>query len=156
MSFFRELVSNLPLLSALLGWAIAQLIKGILYGVMNRGLSFERFFGSGGMPSSHAATMCAFTTATAFRFGAGSFEFAAAFLLMVVVLYDARGVRLETGKQAVAIHTIVEYLKKTASEPNKAERQLSLDQTLKELVGHTPLQVLAGGILGILIGIAVH
>ena len=156
MSFFEEFFSNLPLLSAILAWAVAQLIKGVLYGAMNHGLSFDRFFGSGGMPSSHAAAMCAFATAAAFRFGVGSFEFAVAFLLAIIVLYDARGVRFETGKQAMAILAIVEYLKKTAEDAKKAEHQLSLDQTLKELVGHTPLQVLAGSILGILIGIAVH
>lgn len=146
MQFLTDLVHNKILIAALSGWVIAQLAKVILYTIVNKQFSFERLTGSGGMPSSHAATVCALATA-AKRFGAGSFEFAVSFVLASIVLYDARGVRLETGKQAVTITAIIDHLL------NEGKILKLPEYKLKELIGHTPFQVLIGSIMGIGIGL---
>ncbi len=150
-AFFIDLFSNRVLVSALIGWASAQIIKAILYSVINHEFKAERLIGSGGMPSSHAATVCALVVATFYNFGAASFEFAIAFIFAVVVLHDARGVRLETGKQAEAINTIYQFLVDTITDNDMPEIE-----RMKVLVGHTPLQVLAGSALGIIVGLLVH
>ena len=149
MTYLNGLLHNRVLFAALMGWAVAQLIKTVLYTAMNRKFSPERLVGSGGMPSSHAATVCAMTTSTAIHYGTESVAFALAFVLSAVVLCDARGVRQETGKQAVTIGAIVEYLKEAGTI------QLP-DIKLKELVGHTPLQVAVGMVLGVLVGVLVR
>ena len=147
MQYLQDFLNNRILIAALVAWAIAQAIKAILYTIVNREFKFERLVGSGGMPSSHAATVCALTTAVAMQFGLGSFEFAISFVLSSVVLHDARGVRQEAGKQAVTITAIVDHLLKEG-------KILELPNwELKELIGHTPLQVLIGSIMGIGIGI---
>ncbi len=147
MQYLQDFLDNRILIAALVAWAIAQAIKAILYTIVNREFKFERLVGSGGMPSSHAATVCALTTAVAMQFGFGSFEFAISFVLTSVVLHDARGVRQEAGKQAVTITAIVDHLIKEG-------KILELPNwELKELIGHTPLQVLIGSIMGIGVGL---
>lgn len=147
MVYLQDLLNNQILIAALVAWAIAQGAKAILYTIVNREFKFERLVGSGGMPSSHAATVCAMTTAVALQFGLASFEFAISFVLTSVVLHDARGVRQEAGKQAVTITAIVDHLLKEG-------KILELPNwELKELIGHTPLQVLIGSIMGIGIGL---
>ncbi len=147
MQYLQDFLNNRILIAALVAWAIAQAIKAILYTIVNREFKFERLVGSGGMPSSHAATVCALTTAVAMQYGFGSFEFAISFVLTSVVLHDARGVRQEAGKQAVTITAIVDHLIKEG-------KILELPNwELKELIGHTPLQVLIGSIMGIGIGL---
>lgn len=131
----------------MVAWAIAQLAKVILYTIVNREFKFERLVGSGGMPSSHAATVCALVTSSVKQFGVGSFEFAISFILAAVVLYDARGVRLETGKQAVTITAIIDHFLKEGTIIELPEFEL------KELIGHTPFQVLIGSLMGIGIGL---
>ena len=147
MHYLQDFLNNRILIAALVAWAIAQAIKAILYTIVNREFKFERLVGSGGMPSSHAATVCALTTAVAMQFGLGSFEFAISFVLSSVVLHDARGVRQEAGKQAVTITAIVDHLLKEGKILELPEWEL------KELIGHTPLQVLIGSIMGICIGL---
>jgi len=146
MSYVNGFLHNRILLTALAAWAIAQIIKLAIFMLINKRFDFERLVGSGGMPSSHAATVCALATAAAKTYGTGSFEFAIAVILAAVVLYDARGVRLETGKQAVTITAIVEFLEKGMSVDLP-------DLKLKELIGHTPVQVFVGSVLGVLIGV---
>ena len=99
MEYFKEILGNRILIAALVGWAIAQGAKAILYTIVNKEFKFERLVGSGGMPSSHAATVCAMTAAVAMQFGFASFEFAISFVLSSVVLHDARGVRQEAGNR---------------------------------------------------------
>ena len=147
MQYLQDFLNNRILIAALVAWAIAQAIKAILYTIVNREFKFERLVGSGGMPSSHAATVCALTTAVAMQFGLGSFEFAISFVLSSVVLHDARGVRQEAGKQAVTITAIIDHLIKEGKIIELPEWEL------KELIGHTPLQVLIGSIMGIGVGI---
>lgn len=108
----------------------------------------ERLVGSGGMPSSHSATVCALATATGISYGLGSFEFAISAIFAIVVMYDAIGVRRETGIQAKVLNEMMELF----ATMNK---NITVEDKLKEFVGHTPLQVLMGAILGILLAILV-
>ena len=142
MQALQELLSNRVLLSGLTGWGAAQVLKTIIYALMNRTLDLTRIFGDGGMPSGHSATVSSLATAAALVYGLGSFEFAMAFIFAIVVCKDAMGVRLETGRQAVIINDIVEAFNSLASEKLPEAK-------LKEFVGHTPLQVIAGILLGV-------
>lgn len=145
MVIFNTIVSNKVLVSAFLGWAIAQILKTIIDFWYTKSFSMERMWGSGGMPSSHSATVCALTTAAAMHYGLGGFEFASSFVLATIVMHDAMGVRRETGKQAKLLNMIMEQDFFDFTDVEKFHTKL------KEFVGHTPLQVLMGGILGILI-----
>ncbi len=146
MTFWMELLNNQVLMSAVLGWVIAQALKTIIDCALNREFSPERLYGSGGMPSSHSSTVCALTTAAAYRYGLGSGEFAISFVLAAVVMYDAMGVRRETGKQAKLLNMLMEQ------DFFKFDNEL-FQKRLKEFVGHTPLQVAAGAVLGIVIAV---
>ena len=147
MSFFSGLFANHIFVTAATGCLIAQLLKTLIHLYLNRKFVAERLLGSGGMPSSHSATVCAFVTATYYEYNTSSFEFAAALLLAIIVMYDAMGVRRETGIQAKVINDML----KTFEDMGRPE--LSTYDKLKEFVGHTPLQVAAGAILGILTAI---
>ena len=138
------------LVTAGAGWAIAQVIKTIIDFGFNKKINFERLVGSGGMPSCHSATVCALATSAALMHGLTSSEFAISTILAIIVMYDARGVRRETGNQAMILNQIMDFFKLKES----AEFKLDFDQDkLKELVGHTPLQVACGAILGIIVGV---
>ena len=136
MNWFQELLSNPFLLIGLSSWFWAQLIKTIIHAIVTKSI------GDGGMPSGHSATVSSLATAAALVYGLGSFEFAMAFIFAIVVCKDAMGVRLETGRQAVIINDIVEAFNSLASEKLPEAK-------LKEFVGHTPLQVIAGILLGV-------
>ena len=142
MQAIQDLFSNRVLLSGLIGWGAAQVLKTIIYALMHHTLDLTRIFGDGGMPSGHSATVSSLATAAALVYGLGSFEFAMAFIFAIVVCKDAMGVRLETGRQAVIINDIVEAFNSLASEKLPEAK-------LKEFVGHTPLQVIAGILLGV-------
>lgn len=143
MNWFQELLTNGFLLVALSSWFWAQLIKTILHAIVTKRVDFTRLVGDGGMPSGHSATVSSLATAAALVYGLGSFEFAIALVFAIVVCKDAMGVRLETGKQAAIINDIVEAFNVLTSEEKLP------DAKLKEFVGHTPLQVIAGILLGI-------
>lgn len=149
MDFLLDLLHNTVFLSAALGWMVAQLIKTIIHFIITKQFVAERMVGGGGMPSSHSATVCALATAAGIRYGGGSFEFAIAVMFAIIVMYDAMGVRRETGIQARVINEMMEMLTNMGS-------QMSAEDKLKEFVGHTPLQVLIGAILGIIIAIIVN
>ncbi|HOO27409.1 MAG TPA: divergent PAP2 family protein [Lachnospiraceae bacterium] len=153
MSFLRELVNNKVFLIAALGWAVAQLLKTIINLCFTKKFDPERLVGSGGMPSSHSSTVCALATASAMQYGAGSFEFAISAVLAIIVMYDARGVRRETGTQAVVLNQLIDYFSNIENSQHKLE---FTQKKLQELVGHTPLQVAAGAILGILIALSLY
>ena len=132
MQAIQELLSNRVLISGLVGWGAAQVLKTIIYALMHHTLDLTRIFGDGGMPSGHSATVCAVATSAGIIYGLDSFPFAISVIVAIIVMHDAMGVRLETGK---------------------LEQPLSDQEKLKELVGHTPLQVCMGGLLGILTGV---
>ena len=141
-TFLIDLVHNEVLMSAALSWALAQIIKTIIHLKMTKKFVAERLIGSGGMPSCHSAAVCAMTTSLIIKEGVGSYYVAIAGLLAIVVMYDATGVRRETGNQAKVLNEFIELFKNNGSE-------LSNDDKLKEFVGHTPFQVLCGALLGI-------
>lgn len=142
MNIWEEILGNQILVSSVVSWTVAQLLKTLIDFGLNKSFNAERLVGSGGMPSSHSSTVCSLTAAAAIKYGAGSFEFAVSFVLAMVVMYDAIGVRRETGKQAKLLNSIL------MENPLKLNAEV-LQEKLKEYVGHTPLQVLAGAILGI-------
>ena len=119
MNFLTQLVENKILISAASGWVIAQVLKTILYALLNREFLAERLVGGGGMPSSHSATVCALSTATAMKFGPSSFEFAMAAVFSLVVMYDAIGVRQEAGKQAKVLNDMVEIFLQPAADQRR-------------------------------------
>lgn len=148
MSFLFDLLHNQIFLSAVIGWLVAQVLKTIIHMIVNRQFVAERMVGGGGMPSSHSATVCALATATGMRYGGGSVEFAITVMLAIIVMYDAMGVRRETGIQGRVLNEMLEIFTNMGKE-------ISAEAKLKELVGHTPLQVLMGAILGIAIAVII-
>ena len=142
MSNFGAILQNTPLWAAIIGWAAAQGIKIILTLITEKKFDASRIMGTGGMPSSHSATVCALVTATGMQYGAASYEFAMAAIFALVVMYDAIGVRQESGKQAKVINDMVELFAHMGKD-------VDIEKQLKEFIGHTPLQVFCGGILGI-------
>lgn len=142
MDYFLDLIRNPYLITALSSWAIAQVLKVILYAIVNRRLEFERLFGDGGMPSGHSATVSSLAVIAGLTQGTGSLLFAMCVIFAVVVCHDATGVRQETGKQAIVLNEIVRAFQALSEEKMPEVK-------LKEFVGHTPLQVIAGILLGI-------
>ncbi|KAJ8758890.1 hypothetical protein K2173_002669 [Erythroxylum novogranatense] len=136
-----SILTNYPLISALVAFAIAQSIKFFTSWYKERRWDVKQLVGSGGMPSSHSATVTALAMAIGFQEGFGGSLFAAAFILASVVMYDATGVRLQAGRQAEVLNQIVYEL--------PSEHPLAESRPLRELLGHTPPQVIAGGLLGV-------
>ena len=142
MNWLSELLSNPWLICPVSSWAVAQVLKVIINACLNKKLDWERLFGDGGMPSGHSATVSSLAMFALLKAGAGSFEFAVCAILAIIVCHDAMGVRFETGKQAQAINEII----RTVEVLSKQDLP---EVKLKELVGHTPVQVLAGITIGI-------
>ena len=145
MNFWTSLLHNFPLVCAGTGWFVAQIIK-VFTGVFKlRKFSITGLlFGNGGMPSSHSASVTALAIACGLTYGFDSGYFAIAIMFAIIVMGDAAGVRRETGEQAKILNRIMKDLFK----PDGHE---AFDKDLKELVGHTPLQVFVGSALGFVI-----
>jgi acid phosphatase family membrane protein YuiD len=149
MDFFLDLITNPYLLTGLGAWFLAQVMKTIIHAIINKKLVWERLIGDGGMPSGHSATVTSMALFAALRCGANSYEFAIAGILAVIVCHDAMGVRLETGKQAEVILELIEAFEKLTEDDLP-------EQKLKTFVGHTPVQVLAGIALGIIVALVMN
>ena len=149
MDFFLDLITNPYLLTGLGAWFVAQVLKTIIHAIINKKLVWERLVGDGGMPSGHSATVTSMALFAALRCGANSYEFAIAGILAVIVCHDAMGVRLETGKQAEVILELIEAFEKLTEDDLP-------EQKLKTFVGHTPVQVLAGIALGIVVALVMN
>ena len=163
MELISELLANRVLISGITGWASAQVLKAILYTILHKEFRVERLFGDGGMPSGHSATVSAMATMALLHYGIGSFEFAVSTMLAIIVMHDAMGVRLETGKQAEVINELTALFEEIVDEFSNKEDSLEMkfqkvfsEDKLKEYVGHTPIQVIAGCFLGIFIGWLLH
>ncbi|MBR4538707.1 MAG: divergent PAP2 family protein [Clostridia bacterium] len=141
MQFFADLWSNGPLRCGFFSWAAAQFIKVLINLWLNKKLDWRRCFGMGGMPSSHTALVVSLVISIAFQEGVHSSMFAIALALAAVVIYDALGVRRETGRQSEVLNQIITQM--------LVEGKPITEKQLKELVGHTPLEVLGGLIVGI-------
>ena len=148
MYSFPALIGNFPLMLALLAWLIAQVSKFIITMIVSReDLSPKTLLSSGGMPSSHTAMVCALPTSVAITHGFASPLFAICCILSFIVMYDATGVRRSAGEQAKTLNQIIIHL--------LDEKEFPINTTVKEILGHTPLQVLVGALLGIFLPIAV-
>ena len=148
MSFFTDLIGNEILIAPFFAWMIAQVLKTIIYVLVNKSFDPERIVGDGGMPSSHSATVMALVTASCLSYGAGSFQFGVSAILALIVMHDAMGVRRETGIQAKVINNMMDFFTDLGKE-------MPVEDKLKEFVGHTPLQVCMGAILGVVVGFIV-
>ena len=137
MGWLADLITNPFLLTGVSSWFVAQVLKTILHCIIYKKLDFQRMYGDGGMPSGHSATVSSLATICGLSFGFGSVEFAISAILAIIVCHDATGVRRETGKQAEVLNELLRYLE-TGSEAD-----------LKVLVGHTPVQVVAGILIGV-------
>lgn len=145
MSVLIDLVTNFWLISAVGAWFIAQLLKTLTGMFHDRTFSLiTLMFSTGGMPSSHTASVVALTTAAGLTEGLGSLAFAVTFMFSMVVMIDATGVRRETGEQAKILNRMMLQL-------FEAKDSEEWNRTLKELVGHTPLQVFAGAGVGLVV-----
>ena len=143
----QDLLTNYYLISATSAWLLAQFLKIFTGFFKEQKFSFKAlFFGTGGMPSSHTATVAALCTACAIGNGFDSAVFAVSAVLAIIVMIDATGVRRETGKQSRALNIIIE-------EFFKAD-QTNFDMRFKELIGHTPLQVVFGFLTGMVTTLA--
>lgn len=137
---------NPVLCAGILGWASAQLIKFILFFIQNSNVRLERLYGSGGMPSSHSSFVCSTWIAVGRVLGWESPEFGIMFVISAVVMYDAAGVRRAAGLHAKELNLIHLLLFPQNGEENSKKKEF------KEYLGHTPLQVVCGAVLGVVIG----
>lgn len=144
MNFWAESV----LVTSLISWFTAQVIKVITSLIQNKRFDFRRFVGSGGMPSSHAAFVTSLAAAVGITDGFRSTDFAVCTVFALVVMYDAAGVRRAAGQQARILNKLLEDWEKSDFSQS--------DKHLKELLGHTPKEVLVGALLGIAIALLRH
>ena len=131
---------------ALIAWLLAQVIKVLLELLVNRTFDVRRFVSSGGMPSSHSAFVCACAASMGYMYGWASPTFTVAAVVAIVVMYDASNVRRAAGEQAKILNYIMDHW--TEMKPALFGKEL------KEFLGHTPFQVLMGGLLGVVVGLA--
>ena len=149
MEFLLGILTNRFFIVSVSSWFVAQFLKTVIHAIENRKWDWSRLFGDGGMPSGHSATVSSLAMLSALTFGTESFQFAVTSILAIIVCHDAMGVRLETGKQAVKINEILEVFE--LIHPDKIS-----EANLKEFVGHTPIQVMAGILLGIVNACVMH
>ena len=149
MGFFAELISNPILMVPAVSWAIAQVLKVFINALVNRKFSLDRLFGDGGMPSGHSATVMALAAMVGIEQGFASPLFAVSAILAIIVMHDAMGVRREAGKQATAIISISRVIGDYFAEKDVEKKT----EKLKVMVGHSPLQVVVGAILGVIVAL---
>ena len=146
LSKLSDLRFNTTLWTAVLAWFVAQLLKILIDYTKTKKIDATLLYGTGGMPSSHTAFVCAMTTAVGLYNGFDTSLFALCCVFSLVIMYDAAGVRRAAGKQAAIINQLVEVIENTG---------IKMDQKLKELLGHSPIEVAAGAVLGILISVLI-
>ena len=145
MKIVNELLLNHSLIIAATAWLTAGVLKVFVELLVNKKFNLTRIFGAGGMPSSHTATVVALSIALGYYEGLKSAPFALAVIFMIIVIHDAVGVRLETGKQAKVLNKML--------FESEAFSELDFETALKEYVGHTPFQALVGAIVGALVAV---
>jgi len=142
---FQDLMNNYVLWVAVIAWLSAQLLKVLFYAIRYKTFSLERLLGAGGMPSSHTSTVCSLTVAIARVYGLASPCFAISLVLAGIVMYDASGVRRAAGEQAKVLNRLLFE----RHQPDETQKML------KELLGHTPLEVFGGAVLGIALALLI-
>jgi acid phosphatase family membrane protein YuiD len=150
MDFLLQIITNKILIVGIVSWFLAQVFKCISNLILTKKFSIERLFGDGGMPSGHSATVVSVAVATGLYEGFDTAVFAVAMILAIVVMHDAMNVRYQAGKQAELLNAMADMFERItgADLPN--------EEKLKELLGHTPLQVAAGCLLGIATAIIMY
>jgi len=143
VGFFQGILNNNAITIPVFAWFVAQAIKVVLGFITEKRINFSRFVGSGGMPSSHSAFAVSLATVVGKRSGWDSTIFAVALAFALVVMYDAAGIRRAAGKQARVLNDLI----------SMHMTKIQLEEKLKELLGHTPLEVVVGALLGIFITI---
>ncbi len=138
-------LGNLVLVLSVCAWAAAQIIKFFVNLATEGTKDWHYLLTSGGMPSSHSSTVCACASSVCYLYGTSSPLFAIAAIMAIGVMYDAFNVRRETGEQAKILNYMMDHWTEMTPED-------LFGKDLKELIGHTPLQVVMGALLGILIG----
>ncbi|HLL80008.1 MAG TPA: divergent PAP2 family protein [Ktedonobacteraceae bacterium] len=140
----KTILDNRVLVAAFVAWAIAQISKTLFELIRYRKLRFNRLVSSGGMPSSHSALVTGLATATGRVAGVDSILFAITFVLASIVMYDAAGVRRAVSLQARILNQMID---------EAFQGKPFAEKRLRELIGHTPTQVIVGGLLGIAVGL---
>lgn len=143
MQIFNEIIHNKCIYIPLLLWFLIQMFKVLTDLILNKKLNVKRIIGAGGMPSSHSAVVCSLAACVGKEYGFDSGIFAIAVVMAFVVMYDAAGVRRAAGKQATILNKILETPGMTT---------LEVQEKLVEVLGHTPIQVFVGAILGVIVG----
>ncbi|HHU60955.1 MAG TPA: divergent PAP2 family protein [Natronincola sp.] len=142
-SVVQQIQNNEVLIVSILAWAIAQFLKIVTWALISKKVNFRRLVEPGGMPSSHSAFVTSLATGIGIKEGFSSTLFALAMVFSLIVMYDAAGVRRAAGKQATVLNSIIEDLNRRELHPER----------LKELLGHTPVEVVIGALLGIVVAI---
>ena len=155
-SYWSVITGNYIINVGVTSWFCAQIIKTVLTLIRYREFRAERLFGAGGMPSSHSALVCSITVAMAKLVGFDSPLFGLTFVFSMVVMYDAMGVRRAAGEQAKVLNKIIfsrmfDIINEELEEDGEEGEAPGGQKELKEFLGHTPLEVLGGMLLGILI-----
>ena len=144
MRYLFEFFTNKVLISGLAGWLIAQIVKLFVNLATTRKFDLKRLWGDGGMPSGHSSMVLGVATSSLLLYGIASYQFAIAAVIAIIVTHDATGVRRESGRHAKALNELMELV---------TDQEISDEDKLKEFLGHTHLQVIVGGIMGILIAL---
>ena len=144
MSVFSQIIANRPLVIPIVAWIIAQILKTIIQSLRDRHFNIRYMVSAGGMPSAHTALVSSLATTIGIIFGVGSGLFAISVVLAFVVMYDATGVRQAVDKQSAVLNHLMDNFPKTKHE---------FEYILRQLVGHTRLQVTMGAILGVLLAV---
>ena len=167
MHYITEILENRIIWAGILAWFMAQMLKVLIYWAIERKFNWRRFFGSGGMPSSHSALVISLVIGTGRIEGCDSTLFAISLVLAAVVIYDAMGVRRAAGEQAKVLNKMMFDFNNMTEFFDSVKKQFFAEQggkgtdggnadfqtVLKEYLGHTPLEVLAGCILGIAVAL---
>jgi uncharacterized protein len=146
-SLFQQFIHNNIAICAFTGWLVAQTTKVVLGVIKEKKFNFKWFAGTGGFPSSHSAGVTALATSVGLYEGVNTALFVVTLMFTIVVILDAQGVRRSTGQQAIILNRIMEdiYWKRKIQEDR-----------LKELMGHTPVQTLAGMLIGIVVALILY
>lgn len=150
MKFVTEIVGNKLFILVIISWFTAQLVKTVLYWILNKRFSAERLFGAGGMPSAHSASVTSLVIGTAILYGVSGFEFAISAVLAAIVIYDARGVRREAGEHAKVLNRLIDFFE------NDDFFSMDAEERLNEFIGHTGMQILMGIFLSIAICVVLY
>jgi len=140
-------ISSSPLVHALLCGFLVQLSKVLTFLLREKKINVRRLVETGGMPSSHAASVCALSTCVGLREGVGSVLFQVVLFFSLIVMYDAAGLRRAAGRQATLLNRILHEHIQLPGPPH---------ERLRELLGHTPIEVLVGAVIGVLFSLAIY